>query len=198
MGGTVVVEYFNHYDWRIAVKSLSRAAEQEYGHQQGYSGQINAMDHFNLHQPSVQLLTEAAVRNYIDSRIYHLTKGIGEVIRLGLTGYSIAKAVILEHPFDIPLSTNTFARLRTSGLLVNATTNKIVSSGTFESLKADAQRLLLAERFETDYYLLTKNGAKQYLATGQGKFVKSTSRVSDSTTLVLPHYDFVAYGVAFS
>lgn len=96
MGSVSFGHVFNHYDWRMGIRELQRQADEEYGHQQGYSGAINSCDHFTLHRPNRPLRNMQDVWDYADSRLEHLGKREGEVIDLGITGYSIAKPVVNE------------------------------------------------------------------------------------------------------
>ena len=74
----------------------------------------------------------------------------------------------------------------------------IKARGTMAELKEKGKKLVLREKFEHDYFIVSKSASKVFKVTGEGKMVKKTSRTSDATTLVLPYHKFIVYGWAAS
>lgn len=195
MGATDFSHKFKHYKWEVGVRELQEEATRTYGHKEGYSGAINSCSSFSLHRPVVQLNNERELLDYVDKRLEHISKRDGEVIDLGIVGYSIAKPIVSEYCGSIMLNPRTLIKLNRPAMLINGN-GFVVSTGTQAEMKEQGKRLVMKEKFEHDYYIVGKNTNKVLVVTGEGKIVKSTSKKSDYTQLVLPMHNFIVYGVA--
>jgi hypothetical protein len=194
MGSTQFGQKFNHYDWRLGVRALQEEANKVYGHQDGYSGKINSCDEFSLHTPRVKFANDKEVWKYVRTRLPNIEKSTGEVIDLGITGHAITKPVIEDYggivfnPAKLQVTNKQAIMLNKSGFMV--------SNGTLEEMKEQGKRRVMHEKFELDYYIISKNSAKVYVVTGKTKYVKSTSKRSDDNQLVRSLHDFFVYGWA--
>lgn len=197
MGVAEFFHTFEHYDWRLGIKDLQEEAEEEYGHQQGYSGEINSMSvsNFSVHRPNRTFKSMQDVWDYVEDRIEYIEKREGEVIDLGITGYSIAKAVVKEYHGNHNISSSTLMGIKEPAVLLDEH-GFVKARGTMAELKERGKQQVLKERFEHDYFIVGKNSTRIFIITGEGKSVKKTSRQSDANTLVLPYHKFVVYGVA--
>lgn len=186
---------FEHYDWKMGIRDLQQDADDEHGHQQGYSGEINSVSNFSMHRPNKKFKSMSDVWDYVEDRYGDMDKGDGEIIDLGLVGYSIAKAVVQEYHGNLNTSSSTLRGIKEPAVLLDER-GFVKARGTMAELKEKAKRLVLKEKFQHDYYIVGKNSPRIFVATGEGKMVKNTSRQSDSNTLVLPYHKFVVYGLA--
>lgn len=196
MGATEIMHQFEHHDYRIGIRELKKKADEVYGHQDGYSGEINSVDNFRLHRPTAPIKTNKQLLAYIENR---LEKAIetreAEVIDLGVVGYTIAKPVVNEYYGQLQMNPSLLRGLKEPALLLNERGGAI-KQGTVASLKEFGKRKVMQERFEHDYYIISKNTPKVYIITGEGKLVKNTSKKNDSSQLILPIHKYVVYGLS--
>lgn len=195
MGANTFIHTFKHYDWRMGIRELQAEAERMYGHQEGYSGQINCVDDFRLHRPNRAFRNMNEVYDYVEERLERISKREGEVIDLGIEGYSIAKPVVREYYGFLNIDPRDLRNTKEPAILVNQR-GFVEARGTVAELKERAKKLVMKQKFEFDYFIVGKNTNKIYIVTGEGKRVKSTTKKSDEKQLVLPYHHYIVYGVA--
>lgn len=196
MGRVTFIHRFESNDWKQGVRDLKKEATFEYGHNP-YAGTIACCDGISLHSPYKQLSNIKDALTYIEGRLDEI-HDTGEVISLGLKGYSIAKPVIKDY-YGGDIDKRTLLRgNKEPAVLIVESTHTVVKRGTVSELKDFAKNLVLKEKFTKDYYIVGKNLSVPLRITGEGKIVKKTSRKSSGTTLVLPIHDYVVYGWARS
>jgi hypothetical protein len=176
---------------------LKAEATIEYGHQDGYSGQINSCGDITLHRPSKPLKTDKQLWDYVQDRMDDMGTGVGEVIDLGIVSYSIAKPVVKEFTGRLQIDFSQYRSVKDPAILLHPN-GRMIATGTLAELKEKAKRLVLQETFENDYYIVGKSTKKVYVVTGEGKMVKTTTKKSDANCKVIPYHNYVVYGWARS
>lgn len=195
MGATSFMHRFTHHDWRMGVRELQRQAEEEYGHRQGYSGAINSCHHISLHRPNRVFRDMKDVSDYVRGRLELLDKREGEVMDLGVIGFSIARPVVHEFRGYFPYDPRLLRGRKEPAALLTVRGFPL-RYGTLGQLKTYGMELVLNEKFEHDYYIVSRNTDRVYVVTGEGRMVKSTTRKSGNGVLVLPYHEWVVYGWA--
>lgn len=196
MGATDFVREYRHYDWKIGLKDLKREVNDIVGYQQGYSGDVNVVDRITRHYPTRPIKTPKEIEQYINERLTSvLSKNEGEVIDMGIVGYSIAKAVVKEYHGQVSFHYSSLQQSKSPAILVDEN-GKEWGFGTAAELKKKAQYYALSDKFARDFYIVSKRAGKTWVVTGEGKFVQKTTRKSDGDTLVLPYHRFIVYGIA--
>ena len=164
----------------------------------GYSGDINTiLFHRKMNYDGK---TESEIEDLIEKRMHQLEKREGEIISVGKVGFVIISTSIEEEKLP-PFDTRTYLRKAEHGPAVLLTpapigsdTMRIVTEGKVTELRVWANSLLRENKYNRNYYIV--NRERCYLATGEGKFQKKTTRVSNEKTLVLPVYKYIYYGWA--
>lgn len=196
MGKVTFCHRFESHDWRQGVRELKEEAIFQYGHNP-YAGTISCCDSISLHSPRRGLTDEGEIYAYINDRLDDMYDS-GEVISLGIKGYSIAKPVIKDY-YGGDIDKKTFFRgHKEPAVLISERAHSIIKRGSVAELKEYAKNLVMKEKFEKDYFIVGKNLAVPLKITGEGKIVKRTSRKSSDKSLVLPVHDYVVYGWARS
>jgi hypothetical protein len=195
MGATEFSHRFNHYDYKKGIRELQQEATAMYGHNEGYSGEINCCSNFTLRTPSTPVKSEKQLWAYVEKRLDVLEKGEGEVIDLGVTEYLIAKPVVSDYHESVAVFAHVLKNLNKPAVLINER-GLVISNGTLADLKKQAKLRVLKERFDCDYYIIGKTMKTVYFVTGESTTVKSTSKRSDTSQLVLPMHNYVVYGIA--
>jgi hypothetical protein len=199
MASHTVGHSYEHYDWKMGLEDIKRQTLSEYGHQEGYSGQIHDVTNIR-YLGTVNLKKPKDIDAYIDQRLDRLAKRQGEVISLGIIGYSIAQPVIKEYRGHISADYTEVKSSRSPAILYQIDDEhhylRKISEGSVAELKQRAKDKIMQCKFEFDYVIVGKNIAVPLLITGEGKMVKSTTKKSDHSKLVLPYHRFVVYGWA--
>jgi len=192
MGGINGGGKFQAYDWREGIRRIQEEADDYYGHQEGYSGAANSCSFSYVGDKSN--LTKKELDKFIDERMDRLGNGDGEVIKVGLAGYSIIKTKI-EPARYLNFDTRTLLRgVTRPAILVEYKGNypRKIAEGTQAELKKKADSLLRSCNYSYPYYLITKK--ESYICSGNVKNVKKTVQQTNEKQLVLPLYDFIYYG----
>jgi hypothetical protein len=200
MGASDVTHRFSHHNWETGVRDLKVRTLETYGHQEGYSGKLHDIGHIVLHKPTIKFKNDAELWEYVERRLEKMNKGYGEVLSAGITGYSIAKPVVVDYRGPQIWDSAVARGVKEPAILLHLDLTRYnyrtIAKGTVAELKEKARKLLMREKFENDYVIIGKNIAQPLLVTGEGKMVGSTTMNSDANKLVLPYHDWVVYGSA--
>ena len=195
MGATDVIYFFNDFDAERGIKRLKAIADREHGGNRDYSGEINSIDMFRKHYPSADFKNEADLKKYINERLSTLGSRCAEYFPLTQEGYMILTPVIQECDGIIHFNPSDLNRADSPAIIVSVH-GRFMGEGTVEELKERGKELVWSSRFTESFFIISKRAKASLIVTGNEKFVKTTSRRSQSTTMVNPCYKFVVYGWA--
>ena len=162
-----------------------------------YSGDINTVNfHF---AGSWANMTKQEIDKAVDAKLDYIAKRDGNVYRLGEAGKLCVKTKIEEATF-CPFDSRAYLRTAKKGPAVlleslkGSNWYRVVDEGTVTELRATANEMLRKAKYSTEYYIVGRG--KNYIATYDAKYHKTTKRVSDDKVLVLPLYQFLYFGLA--
>lgn len=188
--------------WRRGITLVQQEAEKEYGHQEGYSGAPNSCS-FRYIGEKLDFAKDTKkarkdLDNFIRQRMDNLGNGDGEIISLGVEYYGIISTEIKEE-ICVGFDSRYYLKNAKKGpavLLAPYDTSgsfmRVIAEGTVADLKKLAHSELRKNKYEIDYYIVTKT--KNYLCTGKVKQQKKTQRQTDDKVMILPFYKFIYYG----
>ena len=188
--------------WRRGIELIQQQAEEEYGHQEGYSGAPNSCN-FRYYGEKFEFgkntkKAQEEFRKFRELRMDNLGTGCGEIISVGIEYYGVISTEIKEEQW-VTFDSRYYLREARKGPAVllkpydfSSTRMKIVAEGTVADLKKIVHFELRKNKYEQEYYIVSKT--KNYLCTGKIKQQKTTQRQTDDKVLVLPFYKFIYYG----
>ncbi len=190
-------------DWKKGINEIIEDAEAMYGSQEGYSGAENSCNFYyegsHLEFGKKTKKAEKDLSAFIESRLDRLGSGEGEVIKVGEEGAVICSTEIVEQHgiarFDRGYYLSKMKKEPALLLKIDIHVTggvRVISGGKVSELKEEVHKLLRNEKYENEYYILTKN--KLYLCSGKSVFKKQTKMKTNDKVLVLPQYKFVYYG----
>lgn len=188
--------------WRRGIGLIQEEAEREYGHREGYSGAANSCS-FRYLGEKLEFAKDTKkaqkdLNEFIRMRMDNLGNGDGEVISLGVECYGIISTEIKEENW-VTFDSRYYLKSAKKGpaVLVQPMDGRsgymrVIAEGTVADLKKTAHSELRRNKYETDYYIVSRS--KVYLCTGKIKQQKKTQRQTDDKVMVLPFYKFIYYG----
>ena len=188
--------------WRRGMRLIQEEAEREYGHQEGYSGAPNSCDFFYKGEKfefgKDTKKARKELNDFVRLRLDNLGTGDGEIISVGVEYYGIISTEIVEENW-VSFDSRYYLKNAKKGPAVllkpysfGDNYMKVVAEGTVADLKKIAHSELRKEKYETDYYIVSKT--KTYLCTAKIKQQKKTQKQTDDKVMVLPFYKFIYYG----